>query len=155
MNEAGRSDRRGRRSALLSIVLSIATYLILTLIFYPVIAYGTRGAINVSPYRYLFVASFLALVASVIIRAVVTSEVLNHLILVSLLATSLMAFIDEYEAITSRHLSFKVLPFVLILKHGSKEVISIDLGQLLLAIAIILTLITYLRSRGNTIPSKG
>ncbi len=149
MSEAGRSDRGGGRSALLSIVLSIATYLILMFIFYPVIAYGTRGAINVSPYRYLFVASFLALVASVIIRAVITSEVLNHLILVSLLATSLMAFIDEYETIASRHLSFKVLPFILILNHGSKEVISIDLGQLLLAIAVILAIITYLRSRGR------
>ncbi len=151
MSEAGRSERSSGRSALFSIVLSILIYLILTFVFYPVIAYGTRGAINVGTSRYLFVASFLALIASLIIRALVTSEALNYLVLVSLVATSITAFIDEYVTITSRHLSFKVLPFVLVLKHGSKEVFSIDLGQLLLLAAILTAVITYLRRRASEV----
>jgi len=89
----------------------------------------------------LIIAMFITLLTVLVLRIIKSSNFIDYLLILSAATLGTSLLIYEYLIISRRSLEVHVLPLINILVHNGHAVLSVDLGQMLLLVAIILILL--------------
>ena len=143
MNSAGRADKHNllRALTLYGLILTIISLIL-------IITYKYYTA-ELDILRLLVVSSFTTIVLLLIARSLRSGLVLEYAVITSLYGFSIIFMSYEYLVLRSRDVDVTIIPLLNIIRHEGRYALSIDLGQLVLVIALVLTAIK-LRGKGRS-----
>ncbi len=124
----------------------LVAYAILSLTRGPYIGYRVPYYLIV-----LALATFLSTLVFIVAAVVKYTRRIIYALIFSLLSVSVSFYLYEYYIVLSRHLSVMPLPCMLLLSNGTHTTYAVDLGQVALIIAVLLSyaLRKHCREAGN------
>ncbi len=112
----------------------LVSYAILSLTRGPYIGYRVPYYLIV-----LFLATFLSTLVFIVAAVIKYTKKIIYALVFSLLSVTASFYLYEYYIVLSRHLSVIPLPCILLLSNGTHATYVVDLGQIALIIAVLLT----------------
>lgn len=145
-------SKAGRAELVKTLSKALLIYTLTLIIIYSIINSSlTRiSTIYINSLGKLIIAMFITLLTVLILRTIKSSNLTDYLIIPSVVTLGISLLIYEHLAISQRGLKVYVLPLINVLIHDGHAVLSVDLGQLFLLIALILILLKTRILRGKS-----
>jgi len=146
-------SKAGRAELVKTLSKALLIYTLTLIIIYSIINSSLTeiSTMYINSLGKLIIAMFITLLTVLILRIIKSSNLTDYLLILSVVTLGISLLIYEHLAISQRSLKVYVLPLINILIHDGQAVLSVDLGQLLLLIALILILLKtrILKSKSN------